>query len=196
MDSFEYLITLVSVIAGLGITRTLSGVARLFDNRHQITFSWIPVIWTINVLLWLVAFWWFTFLLSSLEGWSPWLHVFVLVYAGVIFFLLALLHPESIDGEFDMFDRFLKNRKMFFGVLIATAIIDVIDTVIKERLGLLAPPLSTYSAFVLVWIAVGGTALLAENRGVHAACALLFLILLAIWISQMIDGLLDSVSTV
>jgi len=196
MDSFEYLITLVSVIAGLGITRTLSGLARLFDYRHQIIFSWITIAWTINVLLWLVAFWWFTFLLSSLDGWSPWLHVFVLVYAGVIFFMLALLHPESIDGEFDMFGRFISNRKMFFGVLMATAIIDVIDTLIKGHMGLPTPPLTTYSAFILSWIVISGIALFAKNRAVHGACSMLFLVVMAVWMSQMIAGLMDSVAKV
>jgi hypothetical protein len=113
MDSFEYLIALVSVIAGLGIARSLSGMARLLDARRNISFSWIPMCWTANALLWLIAFWWFTYLLSSFEGWSPGLHIFVLIYAGSIFFLLALMHPESIDEGCDMMERFLDNRRLF-----------------------------------------------------------------------------------
>ena len=192
MSSFEYLIALVSVIAGLGITRTLSGIARLVDYRSQIVFSWIPIVWTINVLLWLVAFWWFTFLLSGLEVWSPWLHIFVLVYAGVIFFLLALLHPESIGAGFDMFEHFLENRKMFFGALIVTATIDVLDTFIKDHLGLPAPDLYIYCTFLLIWITIGAIALYSGHRAIHAACALIFLVILTMWISLMITGLLDN----
>ena len=131
MDNFEYLIALVSVIAGLGITRALSGSAKLLNARRTITFSWIPICWTASALLWLVAFWWFTFLLSSLEGWSPWLHIFVLIYAGAIYFLLAILHPESIDAGHDMLEHLLENRKSIFGALLIVALIDIADTWIR-----------------------------------------------------------------
>lgn len=194
MDSFEYLITLVSVIAGLGITRSLSGIARLFDTRRNISFSWIPICWTFNVLLWLIAFWWFTFLLSSFEGWSPWLHVFVLFYAGVIFFLLALLHPESLEEGHDMLGYFLDNRKMFFGTLLVLALIDVADTSIKIRIGLPTPPLMQYAALILPWIIMSTLALFIRNRKFHALFALVFLALIAFWLSSNIAGILAIVA--
>ena len=60
MDSFEYLIALVSAIAGLEIARSLSGMAGLLDARRNISISWIPMCWTASVLLCLLAFWWFS----------------------------------------------------------------------------------------------------------------------------------------
>lgn len=194
MDSFEYLITLVSVIAGLGIARALSGIARLLDNRDRISVSWIPICWTANVLLWLVAFWWFTFLLSSFEGWSPWLHVFVLVYAGIIFFLLALLHPESIDAEHNMLNHFLAKRRMFFGTLIVVALVDIADTLIKGQLGLSMPPVLAYSSFMTLWIVTSGIGWLTDNRKYHAALAPIIFIVLVVWISYMISGIMEAVT--
>ena len=194
MDSFEYLITLVSVIAGLGIARALSGIARLLDNRDRISVSWIPICWTANVLLWLVAFWWFTFLLSSFEAWSPWLHVFVLVYAGIIFFLLALLHPESIDAEHNMLNHFLAKRRMFFGTLIVVALVDIADTLIKGQLGLSMPPVLAYSSFMILWIVTSGIGWLTDNRKYHAAHAPVFFVVLVVWISYMISGIMEAVA--
>lgn len=194
MDSFEYLITLVSVIAGLGIARALSGMARLLDRRRRITISWIPVCWTINVLLWLIAFWWFTFLLSPFEGWSPWLHIFVLVYAGAIYFLLALLHPESLHEGHDTMAHFLENKQLFFGALITVALIDIADTLIKGWVGLSMPPLLNYSVFMALWIIISALALLTDNRKYHGAYAALFFIALVTWISAMITGILDIVA--
>jgi len=191
MDSFEYLIALVSVVAGLGITRALSGLARLLNARHQIRFSWIPVCWTASVLLWLIAFWWFTFLLSSYEEWSPWLHVFVLVYAGAIFFLLALLHPEAIVAGHDMLDHFLDNRKIFFGTLLAVALIDLVDTWIKYRLGLSTPPAADYAAFMGTWILASTIAMFVRRPRIHAALAVLFLIAIVLWQALAINGILD-----
>lgn len=194
MDSFEYLITLVSVIAGLGIARALSGIARLFDKRRNISFSWIPICWTFNVLLWLIAFWWFTFLLSSFEGWSPGLHIFILFYAGAIFFLLALLHPESLEEGHDMLGHFLDNRKMFYSALLIVALIDIADTSIKIRIGLPAPPLMQYSALILPWIIMSTLALFIRNRKFHAFFALVFLASIVFWLSNNIAGILTIVA--
>ena len=191
MDSFEYPIALVSVVAGLGITRSLSGLARLLNARRHIRFSWIPVCWTVSVLLWLIAFWWFTFLLSSYEEWSPGLHVFVLVYAGSIFFLLALLHPEAIGEGHDMLDHFLDNRKIFFGALLAVALIDLADTWIKFRLGLPTPPAANYAAFMGTWILASTIAMFFRRPRIHAVVAVLFLVAILLWQALAIDGILE-----
>jgi hypothetical protein len=194
MDSFEYLIALVSVIAGLGITRALSGMARLLDAHRKISFSWVPICWTASVLLWLVAFWWFTFLLSSFEGWSLGLHIFVLIYAGAIFFLLALLHPESIGEGYDMMEHFLENRRLFFGALLTLALIDIADTWIKFRIGLNLPPLVSYSALMLSWITMSAAAMIVRKRAYHVLFALLFFVAIALWLTYNISNILAIVS--
>ncbi len=194
MDDFEYLIALVSVIAGLGITRALSGSAKLLNARRTISISWIPLCWTVNILLWLVAFWWFTFLLSSFEGWSPWLHVFILTYAGAIFFLLALLHPESFGDEHDMLQHFIDNRRIFFGTLLIVALIDIADTSIKFRLGLPAPPLLTYAALICPWITMSAIGIYVRSRTYHSLFAVVFLITIVLWLSYSISDILSIVA--
>ena len=194
MDSFEYLITLVSVIAGLGIARALSGLARLLNARDRITVSWIPICWTFNVLLWLVAYWWFTFLYSSFEGWTPGLHIFVLIYAGAIFFLLALLHPESIEDGHDMLQHLVDNRKIFFGMLLTVAIIDVVDTWLKYRFGLAVPPLGRYLALIVPWIVFSAVAMSVRSARFHGAFAVGFLVCISMWQLFSISGILDVIS--
>lgn len=194
MDDFEYLIALVSVIAGLGITRALSGSAKLLNARRTISISWIPLCWTVNILLWLVAFWWFTFLLSSFEGWSPWLHIFVLTYAGTIFFLLALLHPETLGDEHDMLQHFIDNRRIFFGTLLVVALIDIADTSIKFRLGLPAPPLLNYGALMIVWITMSAIGIYVRSRTYHSLFAVAFLIMIVSWLSYSISDILTIVA--
>ena len=193
MDSFEYLIALVSVIAGLGIARALSGIARLLDARQRITFSWIPLCWTVSALLWLVAFWWFTFLLSSVDGWSPALHIFVLIYAGSIFFLLALLHPESIPDGHDMLAHFLENKILFFGALLAVGLLDLVDTWIKVELGLTPPPLLYYSLHMAPWIIFSTVGMYVRNITFHKVFAIGLMLSFVIWIGISIDGILEIV---
>ena len=194
MDSFEYLIALVSVIAGLGITRSLSGLALLFNARRQVLVSWIPICWTFNILLWLVAFWWFTFLLSSFEGWSPGLHIFVLVYAGIIFFLLALLHPETIEQGHDTLEHFLENRRVYFGALTAMALVDLADTWLKYEFGLSTPPLAQYIALMTTWISMSVIGIFVRNRTYHATFAVVFLVTITLWLVFSIAPVLRIVS--
>ena len=194
MDSFEYLIALVSVIAGLGIARALSGTARLLHARHEISFSWIPLIWTASSLLWLIAFWWFTFLLSSIEEWTTALHIFVLVYAGSIFFLLALLHPETVPEGHDMLEHFLDNRKLFFGAFMAVGLIDLADTWIKfEFLSIATPPMVPYTLHMGPWIIFSAVAMFVRNRRFHAVFAVGLFISFVSWLGYSIDGLLSLV---
>ena len=55
MDGFEYLVALVSVAAELGLTRALSGLAKIVYLRKKIRLSGVHIAWTGSVLLWLVS---------------------------------------------------------------------------------------------------------------------------------------------
>lgn len=140
LSAFEYLVTLVSIIAGLALTRALAGLAQMVQRRDRARLSGVHLAWTVSLLLWLIAFWWFTYLLGSVEQWTPSLLMFVLLYGAVIFFLVALLYPETLESEMDLLDFFLRNRHSFFGAFVLLGFLDIADTVIKHRLGLGHPP--------------------------------------------------------
>ena len=76
------------------------------------------------------------------------------------------------------------------------ALIDIVDTLIKIQVGLSAPPILTYSAFMLVWIVISALALVTRDRKFHAVYAPLFLLVLVVWVSFMITGILDIVAGV
>ncbi len=103
MTGFEYLIALASVVAGLGLTRALSGFAKIIHMRGLVKVSDINVIWTLTILLWLISYWWFTFSLTAIAQWDIPLFLFVLVYGALIFFLIALLFIHgrlAISGHY------------------------------------------------------------------------------------------------
>ena len=175
MSSFEYLVALLSVVAALGLARALSGIAKLIHSRDQITFSWIHILWTINVLVWLVAYWWFSFALATVDAWTPGLLLFVLAYGALIYFLLALLYPDQLEAGADLFDYFAKNRKWFFGALILLGVMDLIDAIVKSNVTELAgPPMPAYLLFMSVWIAPAVAALFIENKVFHAIYSVIF----------------------
>ena len=188
MDRFEYLIALVSVVAGLAITHTLSSIARIVNARQTISISWIPLSYCASLLLWLIAFWWFTFQYSGDVNWTPWLHIFVLIYAGLIYFLLALLIPENIEEHHDMLVHFIKNRKLFFGSFLFLPLVDIIDSWIKLGIGDQYIFNPVYWIHMLSWIIIGFTGIMNTKPKLHAGLSIVFLFEVIIWLSTSITG--------
>ena len=188
MNPFEYLVTLVSIVAGLGLTRALSGLAKIVHAGGDRRVSGVHVAWTGSVLLWLVNFWWFTFLFESIETWTMPLLLFVLIYAAVIYFLIALLYPDNLETETDLFAYFLGNRRWFFGTFVVLGVLELADTWLKYRLlpiGL--PPMVPYSLLMVAWISLGVLGLVSENRLFHRAFAYSWVAVVGLWVITRFD---------
>ena len=184
MSPFEYLVTLVSIVAGLGLTRALSGIATVVHARGHGKLSGVHIAWTGSVLLWLVAFWWFTFLLKSIDTWTTPLLLFVLLYGAVIYFLIALLYPNRLEAETDLFAYFLENRRWFFGTFIALGLLDLADTWIKYELtqgGLL--PMVPYSLLMISWLALGVVGVFSASRRFHRIFAYTWVVVMGLWVA-------------
>jgi hypothetical protein len=50
MDGFEYLTALVSVVAGLGLTRALSGFAKVIHTENKTALSGVHIAWTLSII--------------------------------------------------------------------------------------------------------------------------------------------------
>ena len=55
---FSYLGVLISVIMGLAATYLLVGVSEVIHMRHTIRIYWVHLVWTANVLVYVLALWW------------------------------------------------------------------------------------------------------------------------------------------
>ena len=184
MNGFEYLVALVSVVAGLALTRALSGLAKIVHLRKKIRLSGVHFAWTGSVLLWLVTYWWFTFWLASIDAWTVALFLFVLGYGAVIYFLIALLYPDTLDSGTDLFDYFIDNRRWFFGTFVGLGVLDIGDTWIKSGFyDLPAPPMIPYLILMSSWFAFGIVGASTANRTYHKAFAYVWLVVFGSWAS-------------
>jgi hypothetical protein len=183
MSSFEYLVALISIVAGLALTRSLSGLAKIIHSRRGRGVPGVYVAWTGSALLWLVAFWWFTFLLESVT-WTIPLLLFVLAYAAVIYFLIALLYPDNVDAETDLFAYFLENRRWFFGTFVLLGVLDLADSWIKYQLLQAVPPLVPYTFLMLAWISLGTIGVVSESRTFHRAFAYSWIVVTGLWVTS------------
>ena len=182
MSPFEYLVALISIVAGLALTRSLSGLAKIVHSRGGRGVSGVLVAWTGSSLLWLINFWWFTFLFGSVT-WTPSLLLFVLAYAAVIYFLIALLYPDNVQAETDLLAYFLGNRRWFFGTFLVLGVLDLADTWIKYQLLHALPPIVSYSLLMVAWISLGIAGVVSENRTFHRVFAYSWAVVMGLWVT-------------
>jgi len=130
-DIFPHVRIVMGMVIGLGVTRLLSGVARIVQHPTQYRLYAVHLAWVASVLLALVHFWWWEFGLYQIQAWTFGTYVFIISYAIVLFLLCALLFPDSMQGYASYEEYFYARRAWFFGLLAVTYLFDVIDTLIK-----------------------------------------------------------------
>lgn len=172
---FNYLGVLISVIMGLGIVHLMVGLSKLIHNRRTVRPYWVHLLWTVNVLIYILVIWFGMFWWNDLPEWSVLLYFLVTFYAIVQFLLASILYPWDLPPGLDFRDYFYENRKWFFGIHGLAWLVDIPETVLKETEGLRDVPFEYpfIVAFLLVLSAVGFAT---ANRKVHAALPILWFV--------------------
>ncbi len=98
MGLFEFLMVLVSIIIGLGITEILTGIARMIRCRASITGYWVHSVIVAGIFFALLQQWWEIWDLRSASEWT--FHGLLMMLAGPVGLNLIahLLFPEPMQG--------------------------------------------------------------------------------------------------
>jgi len=168
---FEYLTVLISVVIGLSVTSFLTNVVRIIHLRGDVTISWVQLLWSATILIWTIAFWWFTFVLADQQQWTYPLFIFLLAYSTLLFFLMALLFPEGVPADHNYRTQFMRNRVWFFGALLLFLCVDVIDYLVKLDKDVSIVGHLPYAAFVGPLIVLSLFALRTDNLVFHRVFA-------------------------
>jgi len=147
MSQLEYLIALVSIIVGLGVTDLAQSVRELVRPSRAVDWHYLPVLWAGNVVLILLQFWWASFnvLQEPVFGrplvFLPYLLTFVGLYLACAFTLPDLdwkqVQPGGQSGagrerdplDLEAFYFSTDHRQWFFGTLIALVALGQVFTV-------------------------------------------------------------------
>lgn len=181
-DLYLHIRVLISMILGLSVTRLVSGVASFIQHPGRDRIWPLHLAWVAWALLNVAAFWWWEFWLAAVPDWTFGLYAFVLVYAGAYVLLSALLFPGDLHGYVDFQDYFLDRRAWFFGVLAATRLLDVVDSLIKGEAHLRALG-DGYYLRVAVFLALCLLGARTRNLKLHLVLALFALVYDAVWFS-------------
>lgn len=177
---FDYLTVLISVVVGLSVTSFLTNVVRIVHLRAEVTISWEQLLWSVAILHWTVAFWWFTFVLARQTQWTFPLFVFLLLYATLLYVLMALLFPEGVPAGHDYRAQFMRNRAWFFGVFELFLCVDVVDYVIKADKDVSIVGHLQYAAFVGPLMILSLFALRTDNLVFHRVFAVYAVLVLLV----------------
>ena len=116
MNLFEFLLIVVSILLGLGITELLSGVARIL--RGELPAGRLHTLWIVIVFLVQAQLAWGLWLLRSLEEWRY--PEFLLLLTGPILLYMAsaVLFPATVaSGTLD--GHLMQRRRAFFALMLA-----------------------------------------------------------------------------
>lgn len=118
MGLFEFLMVLVSVVIGLGITEILTGWANLLRAREGVRFYWIHTFFQFGVFFALLQQWWEFWDMAEV-GEISFLAVLAVLAPPILLFLIAHLlfpvHAENMDLE----DYYYRQSPLLWGLVIA-----------------------------------------------------------------------------
>jgi len=98
MDQFSFVLVLLTVIVGLGITELLGGVAGQIKFRKTVTHSWLHGLTAASIMVALFQQWWESWTLQSVETWSVG-NILMLLSGPVFLYLIShLLYPAKLEN--------------------------------------------------------------------------------------------------
>jgi len=118
MGLFEFLMILVSVIIGLGLTELLTGVANLLRSRNSVRFYWIHSLFQLGIFFALLQFWWESWGMQDLETISFWAVLSILTLPVFLFLIAHLLYPSPVENA-DLRDYYYRQVSFLWGMVIA-----------------------------------------------------------------------------
>lgn len=97
MDRFSFVLVLLSIIVGLGVTELLTNLARQIQARREIRFYWPHSVLVIAVFLGLLQQWWESWDQRLVEVWT--FPVLLLMLGGPVcmYIISHLLFPKEIS---------------------------------------------------------------------------------------------------
>ena len=173
MGVFEYIGVLISVIMGLGVTHLAIGATKLIQHREEVRFYVPHMIWTANILIFILLIWWGMFSWSSHDNWYALEYLFITAYAITSFFLAAMLYPWDMAPDIDVRAFFSKNRVWFFGSLLVAWGIDTTESLFKANAGLRPIP-PGYFGFIGMQMLLAIVGIVSRNKIVHVILPILF----------------------
>jgi hypothetical protein len=162
MSRFEFVLVLLSIIIGLGLTELLINIVRQIKERKTTKAFWPQSLLVAIIFLALLQIWWESWELQVVEVWT--FPVLLLMLAGPItlFCISHLIFPSKIAGA-DMEKFYFSNSRLIWGLASFTVIVATLFRPLAFGVPLFDP--SNIASLFLLVIFLGLT--FTKNKLVH-----------------------------
>lgn len=107
------------------------GVGLLIQHPRRFDTYWVHLLWVAKTFLYILGFWWFQYGYRDVGEWTFGLYLFVVGYAILLYLMAVVLLPDELSEHVGFREYFYDRRRWFFGLLAASQIVDIADTLAK-----------------------------------------------------------------
>lgn len=121
MQQYEFVMVLLSIIVGLGITELLTNIARQIKGRATIRFYWPHTVITAVVFIAFLQQWWESWGLQSVQQWN--FSTLLLMLAGPIglYIISHMLFPEKWEKA-DLEAHYYSHSRVNWSLAVLTTV--------------------------------------------------------------------------
>ena len=138
MDITNHAVTLISIIVGLGLTEMFGNLHRLIRNRAQVSWDWLPVLWSAALLMLVINYWWAIYQgIIGLDQLSNAAELGLILVQPILLFLLAasVLPSFGAAPTCDMRHYYEDSRRTFLVTFVLYQILNYAIAFIIGTLG-------------------------------------------------------------
>jgi hypothetical protein len=128
MAPFEYIIVLISIILGMGITEILSGIGAIISRWEKIKLYWPHSVLVLLVFIFHFQEWWVIFELRNYPSWRLPVFLFTTLYPVNLYILAKILFPIKWSNKgTDLKLFYYEHCRRIFMFIFSLAILSIID---------------------------------------------------------------------
>ncbi len=155
MDKVSLLLTLYSIVAGLGLSRLVQGVTAMIQVRSNLRFYWMHSAWIMIIFMAHIVSWFALMRFATGAHWTVFNAMLALLMPIVLYVVSDLVVPPLGDGRHtDLREYYFHNCRWFAGLMIAFIVCGVAVQVAVEHQADLSGG-AVLRAFAFVTLAVG-----------------------------------------
>jgi hypothetical protein len=119
MDKVSLLLTLYSIVAGLGISRLVQGVTAMIQVRSNLRFYWMHTAWIMIIFMAHIVSWFALMRFATGAHWTVF-NAMLALFMPIVLYVVSDLVVPPLDGQrhTDLREYFFHNCRWFAGLLI------------------------------------------------------------------------------
>ncbi|MEJ1239861.1 hypothetical protein WBG78_17110 [Chryseolinea sp. T2] len=128
ISPFEYIVILISIVLGMGITQILSGIAGIVQRWNNVALYWPHTLWVLLVFVFHIQEWWITYELRTYEYWRLPVFLFIILYPVNLFILARLLFPLRWSrNATDLKIFYFENSGKLFAFVLSLSVLSIVQ---------------------------------------------------------------------